>query len=124
LSNFESLASLVELFHSGRVESFESVGAALLLGIAEHVQGDTVSDILLRTHPIHGLLHFAVATVAALHGIGGGREQFGVEKRQGLVQVRRLEFAQELPDVFEPPNARTQFGQFRQGGGGPTSPIK
>jgi len=73
------------------VEGFESFSAALLLRITEHVQSDTVGDMLLRAHPIHGLLHFAVATVAALHGLGGGRKQFVVEKRQGLVQVRRLE---------------------------------
>ena len=106
------------------MEGFKSVGTALLLRIAEHVQGDTVGDMLLRPYPIHGLLHFAVAPVAALHGIGGGRKQFVVEKRQGLVQGRRLEFVQELPDGFEPPNALPQFGQFRQGGGGPTAPIK
>jgi hypothetical protein len=53
------------------VEGFKSFGSVLLLGIAEHVQGDTVVDILLRANPINCLLHFAVAAVAALHGIGG-----------------------------------------------------
>ena len=53
------------------MEGFKSFSSVLLLGIAEHVQGDTVVDILLRANPINCLLHFAVAAVAALHGIGG-----------------------------------------------------
>lgn len=80
----------------------ESVNAALLLAIAKHVERDPVGDILFRAHPIHSLLHFAVATEATLHGIGGRREQLVVEKCQGLVQVGRAEFVQELPDMLEP----------------------
>ena len=45
------------------MKSCERVGAPLLVAIAQHVEGDTVGDILLRAHPIHGLLHFAVTPV-------------------------------------------------------------
>src|ERR671914_824938 len=66
-----SIISGTFLPRSNVVEGFKSFGSVLLLGIAEHVQGDTVVDILLRANPINCLLHFAVAAVAALHGIGG-----------------------------------------------------
>lgn len=66
-----SIISGTFLARSDVVEGFKSFSSVLLLGIAEHVQGDTVVDILLRANPINCLLHFAVAAVAALHGIGG-----------------------------------------------------
>ena len=66
-----SIISGTFLPRSDVVEGFKSFSSVLLLGIAEHVQGDTVVDILLRANPINCLLHFAVAAVAALHGIGG-----------------------------------------------------
>src|SRR5213080_2415831 len=66
-----SIISGTFLPRSDVVEGFKSFSSVLLFGIAEHVQGDTVIDILLRANPINCLLHFAVAAVAALHGIGG-----------------------------------------------------
>src|SRR2546430_5011220 len=39
------------------------------------VQGDTVVDVLLGANAIDRLLHLAVAPVAQLDGVGGGRKQ-------------------------------------------------
>src|SRR5262245_34602269 len=95
--------------YSGVVESCERVGATLLVAIAKHVEGDTVGDMLLRADPVDGLLHLTVAPVAALYGIRSRGQQLVVEKRQRLVEIGRVKFAEELPDIGEPPRASAQF---------------
>lgn len=52
---------------AGRLQS------ALRMGVAEHVHGDTVTDVLAGTDPVDRLLHLAVSAVASFHGVGGGR---------------------------------------------------
>jgi hypothetical protein len=44
--------------------------AAFGLGVAEHVHGDPLADVLLGSDAVDRLLHLAVAAVAALDGIG------------------------------------------------------
>ena len=94
------------------MESGQGLLATISLGITEHVQCDTVVDVLLGADAINGFLHFAVTTVAALHGVGGGWKQFVVEKRQSLVEIGRLELAQNLAHRLEATYAPTQLASF------------
>ena len=81
-------------------------------------------DVLLGADAIDRLLHLAVTTVAPFHGVGGGRKQFVVEKRQRLVQVGRAKLVQDLADLLETANALAQLGQLRQGGVGAAATIE
>jgi hypothetical protein len=81
-------------------------------------------DVLLGPNPINRLLHLAVATVAAFHGVGSGWQQLVVEERQGLVELGRAKLVHDRADLLEAANALTQLGQFRQGGVRATAPIK
>ena len=76
---------VLPLLYEWRV--FVRLSSILFVGIAQHVQGDAVGEVLLGTHAIDRLLHLAVATVPPFHGVGGRGEQFVIEKRQRLVQV-------------------------------------
>jgi len=49
--------------------------SALSLGVAEHVQGDSLADVQAGSDAIDRLLHLSVAAVASLDGIGGRRQQ-------------------------------------------------
>jgi hypothetical protein len=41
-----------------------------------------------------------MAAVPPFHGVGGRREQFVIKERERLLQMRRLQLVQEVPDVF------------------------
>ena len=49
---------------------------------------------------IDGLLHFAIAVIAPLHRVGGGRARF-VQERQGFFQISGQQALQDLPHVRE-----------------------
>ena len=68
---FSINAWILRSFRPSAVERFHGVGAVIPLRITEHVQGDAVVDVLLGANAIDGFLHFAVATVAPFHGVGG-----------------------------------------------------
>lgn len=81
-------------------------------------------DMLVGANAVHRLLHFAVTTIAPLHGVRGGRKQLVVEKRQGFLQVGGLKLAQDFTDGLESANALTQLGEFRQRGVGAATSIE
>ncbi len=64
--------------------------------IADHVQCDAAADMLLGANAIDGLLHLAVAAVAAFNGIGGGGQKGLVEEGQRLFDGRREELVEWL----------------------------
>ena len=101
-----------------------SMQPSLGLGVAEHVGGDPLADVGTGADAVDGLLHLAVAAVAALHRVGRGRQERIVQERQGFFEVRREEFAQRLPQILEAAHAAPQPGQFGQGGVGPTAAVK
>jgi len=94
------------------------------LGFTPHIQGQAGTDLYLRAHAVDLLLHLAIAPVAPLHRIRGGRQQFVVEKRQGFLQRGGKELLERLTQLGEALEATPQFGQFVQGRLGPTAPIK
>ena len=68
----ESLASKETLSACPRlVEDFDGFRSVALLGVAEHVQGDAVVDVLLGADAVNRLLHLAMAPVATLHRVRG-----------------------------------------------------
>ena len=76
------------------------------------------------SHPVNGLLHLAVAAVAALHRVRGGRQQFVVQERQRLLQIRRIQLRQGFAHRLEPFGAPAQPGQFLQGGVGSAAAVE
>jgi hypothetical protein len=67
----ESLASKEAFLACSRlVEDLDGFRPVVLLGIAKHIQGDPIVDMLLGADAIHRLLHLAVTTIAPLHGVG------------------------------------------------------
>lgn len=60
---------------SGEVQGGGRLSAAWGLGVALHIECDPLDDMLVGSDPIHALLHFAVAAIASLNGIGGGRQE-------------------------------------------------
>ena len=94
------------------------------LGFSPHVQRQARLDLFLRAHPVDVFLHLAIASVAPLHGIRRGRQQFVVEKRQGFLQGRGKELLERLAQLLEPLEAAPQVGQFVEGCLGPATPIK
>jgi len=69
------------------VESLGCFGSSKRLGVAKHVDGDPRRDVGLGANTINALLHLPMPAVAAFHGIGGCRQQFVVQKGEGLLQV-------------------------------------
>jgi hypothetical protein len=65
-----------------------------------------------------------MATVAAFHRIGGGRQQLVVQKRQGFFKVRREDLFSGVANPREPFHPLTQFPQPAQCGLRPTTPVK
>ena len=96
------------------MERFHGVGPVRALRIAQHVEGDAVVYVLAGANAVDGLLHLAVTAVAPLHGVGSRRKQFVVEERQGLLQIGRLQLAENLADLLEAANSLAQLGQLRQ----------
>jgi len=96
------------------MEDLQCRHAPLLLGIAKHVQGDVVGEVRLSADAIHGLLHFAVVTVATLDRVRRRGQQFIIEERQRVLQVRRVQLTQDLADVLEAAATLAQLGQFCQ----------
>jgi len=70
--------------------------SALRLGLAEHIQRDSLVDMRVRPDAINGFLHLAVAAVAPFDRVGGRRQQRVVQERQGFFQVGREQFLERL----------------------------
>ena len=94
------------------------------LGIAQHVEGDAVTDVFLRAHAVDGFLHLAVTAVAAFHSVGGRRQELIVKECEGLFQVRTEEFLEGLPDLLEAADSSAQLGELLQGCRAPTAAVK
>lgn len=83
------------------MECFSRCGLVVPMRIAEHVERDTVVDVLLDANTIGSLLHFAVATVAAFDSVGSRRKLLVVEEDQSFVQIGRLKLVQDLAHLLE-----------------------
>ena len=94
------------------------------LGFTPHIQRQACTDLRLRAHPVDLFLHLAIAPVAPLHRIRGRGQQLVIEKRQGLFQRGGKELLQRVTQRGEPLEPPPQFGQFVEGGLGPTAPIE
>jgi len=100
------------------------LGPVFRVGVAKHVQRDSTPKILHRADPIDGLLHLAVTAVAALDGIGGGREKLLIQERQGLIYGRREYLLQFLTHSLEATNTGPKFCEFPQGCVRSTAAVK
>ena len=94
------------------------------LGLALHVGGDASADLRLGSDAVDGLLHLAMAAVAAFDGVGGGRQQRVVQEGQGLLQVRREELLECSAHVLEAADPAPQAGQLRQGRVGAAAAVE
>ena len=73
------------------------MGLAVL--VTGHVHGDTTADGPASPHAVDRLLHLAMAAIAALDGVGGGRQERVVEESKGLLQGGTEELAEYLGDL-------------------------
>jgi hypothetical protein len=94
------------------------------LGCTPHVQRKACTDLRLRAHAIDVAVHLAVAPVPTFHGIGCGGQQPVIEKRQGFFQCGGKELLEGFAQEREPQEPTPQFGQFVEGGLGPTAPVE
>ena len=69
--------------------------------LAEQVEGQPLADVFGRSHRVDCFLHLAKPAVASLHGIAGAGQEFVVQKRQRLLQVRAVELIQRLAQRLE-----------------------
>jgi|WetSurMetagenome_2_1015567.scaffolds.fasta_scaffold2177805_1 hypothetical protein len=78
------------------MQGVKGTESPLSQSVPDHVHRDAAADVLCGSNAIDGLLHLAVAAVAAFNGIGGcGQERF-VEKRQRLFNGWGKEFIERL----------------------------
>jgi len=98
-----------------------AVGSTL---VSFHVQGDTLANVLGRTHRINVAPGLAETAIATFDGIARSRQQSIVQEDQGLLQVRSKQFAQGAAHAFEPPDTPAELGQFGQGRFRPALPIE
>jgi hypothetical protein len=89
---------------SGSVHRTEGRLSAFGLTFSAHVQNHSMPDGRLRSHSIDGLLHLAIATIASLNCVGGGRQQGIVQEAQGLLERGAEKFAQAPTKVRGLPN--------------------
>jgi hypothetical protein len=82
------------------------------LGFSPHVERNSGFDLILRADTVNAFLHLPITPIATFHRIGGRREQFVIEKGQGFLQGRRIEFLQRLAQMLEPVQTLPQFGEF------------
>jgi hypothetical protein len=61
--------------------------------VSVHIQGDSLTDVVLRSDAIDALLHLAMTPVPTFDGIRGRRQQAVIQKRQGLLQIGREQLA-------------------------------
>ena len=100
------------------------MGSSFGLGVTLHVQGDSALDVRLSADAVDGLLHLPVASVAPLHGIGGGRQERIVQERQRFLEARGEELLEGLADSPEAANASTQRGELSQRGVGAAAAVE
>ena len=106
------------------VKEADGLGSTFGLGVALHVQGDSALDVLLGADSIDGLLHLPMTAVAALHGVGGGRQERIVQERQRSLEVGGEELREGLADRLEAPNALAQCGELSQRGVGAAATVE
>ncbi len=70
------------------------------------------------------LLHFAVAAVTALCGVRRRGQQFVVQERGCLLQVRRIKFRKRLAHRLGPFDPPAQAGELFQGGVGSATAVE
>jgi len=107
-----------------KMKRVSCLDSAFGLSVAEHVGGDPLADVRGGSDAVDHLLHLAVAPVAALDRVGGGRQQRIIQERQGFFEVGRKQFVQRLAETLEAGHAPSEPGQFGQGGVGPAAAVK
>jgi hypothetical protein len=98
--------------------------STFFLGIAQHIEGDAIMDVLLGADAVDRLLHLAMTTVPSLYGVGSRRKLLVIQKRQCLFQMGGLKLAQDFVDRLEASDTPAQLGQFRQGRVGAAAAIE
>ena len=106
------------------VKHLNRVQSALSLGIAEHVQGDTLADVRAGANAVDGLLHLPIPPVASLDGVGCRRKQRIVQEGQGLFQRGREQLLERLAEPLEAADSLTEPGQFCQGRVGSAATVE
>jgi site-specific DNA recombinase len=94
------------------MQGLKGLLAPFALGFSPHVERNSGFDLILRADTVNALLHLPITPIATFHRIGGRGEPFVIEKGQGLLQGRRIEFLQRLAQMLEPAQALPQFGEF------------
>ena len=68
----------------------------MAMDVPVHVQGDSLTDVLLCSDAIDALLHLAMTTVPTLYRIRSCGQQAVIQKRQVFLQVGGEQLAQGL----------------------------
>jgi len=68
------------------MKRLSGLGSALTLGVAEHVQGDSLADVQAGSDAIDRLLHLSMTAIATFDGVGGRRQQGIIQKGQRLLK--------------------------------------
>ncbi len=91
---------------------------------AEKVQGEPSDDMSLGADPIDRFLHFAIASVAAFHGIQSGAQKPIIQESQGLLHAAGEQRFQHLAQGREPLHPLAELRQIRKRHFCPPAPIK
>ena len=128
MSTFDTIASLpgdgLARVGTGVMKRLECMATGTGSCLAEQVKRQAFINMRMRPNAVDTFLHLAMAAVAALDGIGGGRQQPVIEKGQRLVDIGRKERLQGLADLGKALDPLPQAGEFGQGSGRAAAPVK
>jgi hypothetical protein len=109
---------------AGAVELAEGDGTAGSLGVAEQVECDTFGDVRLGADLVDGFLHLAMASVSALDGVGGGRQQSIIQEGERLLDIGGEERLPGLAHGGEALHPPAQASQLVEGCLGPAATVE
>jgi len=106
------------------VKGLGRLGPVSGLSLPQQVQRQPALNCPPCPHSVHRLLHLAVPTVAALHGIRSRSQELLVQEQQRLLQTRCEQLLQHLAQPDKTPQSHPQLGQLGQGRGRPAPPVE
>ena len=96
----------------GLVEDEKREGVLDGVPIADVIQRHSTDQRMMSSNAVDGLLHLAMSTVPALHGIRGRGKNGIIEEGERLLEVWAEKLLQGFPHRFEASDSRSQLAEL------------
>ncbi len=83
--------------------------------IADMIEGHSTDQRMMGSYAVDGLLHLAMPTVPALHGIRGRRKNGIIEEAQRLLEVWAEKLLQGFGQLLGFPDSPAELAELGQG---------